>query len=565
MRGWSKLDYKDTYQEWLKSFFFDENIKEELQAISNNEKEIEDRFYKNLEFGTGGLRAKIGAGTNRLNKYTIRRITQGYLNFLLRKYGKEAKKRGVIIAYDNRLFSKEFALEAACTLAANDINTYLFKQITSTPELSFSVPYLNAIGGIVITASHNPPEYNGYKVYDDTGCQVVPSLASLITEEINRVTDYSDILVADKKSSYINWIGEDVTTAFIEAEKANMRSPEVVKKIGEEIKLVYTPLHGTGKRPILRSLSEIGFQKVYTVEEQLSEDPNFSTVTSPNPEDLSAFDMAIKVAKDNDADLILGSDPDSDRVGVLVKASKNVYQSLNGNQIGSLLVNYMLKTDYKLSEKKAPYIANTIVTSELGSKIAEKYGVKTVTTLTGFKFIGEQIGLLKDSTFIMGYEESYGYLVSELARDKDAVGASLMIAEMAAFYICQGKTLLEVLDDIYNEFGFYQEKLISINLTGREGLQEMNKLMEKFRKLNFDYLKANEIVQVLDYSKGINDLPKSDVLKFYFNDQSWIAVRPSGTEPKIKFYIGVVSSNYEASSKKIIKLENFIKEIQSWR
>jgi phosphoglucomutase len=554
-----KMDYKQNYNEWLNSDVFDEETKKELLAIKDDEAQIEDRFYKNLEFGTGGLRAVLGAGANRLNRYTVRRITSGYANYLLEHYGQVAIERGIVIAHDMRYGSREFTLEAARVFAAVGIPTYLFKEITTTPQLSFSVPYLKAVGGIVITASHNPPEYNGYKVYDETGGQAVPSLAEPIIEKIEQITDYSTIEVAPADSPLIHWLDETVDTAFIEAEKKNRINPQIVKDMGETMKVLYTPLHGTGKRAIFRVLDEVGFKNVFTVEEQLEEDPEFKTVKSPNPEELSAFDMALKVAKENDVDLIMGSDPDADRVGVLVKTGKNEYTPLNGNQIGSLLVYYLLSNDKELSSKQNPFIANTIVTSSLGGKIAESFGVKTVSTLTGFKFIGEQMNLLGGNhSFIMGYEESYGYLIGALARDKDAVGSAMMIAEMSAFYLNEGKTLVDQLAIIFEKYGYYHEKLVSQTLPGRDGMEQITQLMAKFRNLSAQELEVANIVEVKDYAKGIDGLPKSDVLKYFFKNGSWIAVRPSGTEPKIKYYLGVKAESKELIDTEIEKLEQFI-------
>lgn len=553
------MDYMETYNEWILSDDIDDETKAELLSLKDDVNEIEDRFYKNLEFGTGGLRAVIGAGINRLNKYTVRRITLGYASFLLQEYGEEAKSRGVVIAHDMRHQSDEFTIEAAKVLAASGIPTYLFKEITTTPELSFSVAHLKAIGGIVITASHNPPQYNGYKIYDDTGCQAVPNFAEKIIKEIDLITNYTDIPIASQNSNLIHWLDESIDTAFINAEKSNMRNPEIIKEMGRTMKILYTPLHGTGKKAIFRGLQEMGFQNIFTVKEQLIEDPDFRTVVSPNPEELSAFDMSLSVAKENDVDLIMGTDPDSDRVGVLVKTGEKQYQPLNGNQIGSLLVYYLLSNDATLNKKDAPYIANTIVTSALGSAIAESFKVETVSTLTGFKFIGEQMNLLeKSKTFVMGYEESYGYLVSSIARDKDAVGSAMMIAEMAAFYLKEGKTLVDQLNVLFNEYGYYKEELISKTLPGRDGMKEISRIMKIFRNLTTDELVSFGISELKDYSLGIDNLPTSDVLKFIFENGSWIAVRPSGTEPKIKFYIGAKADSEEIVDRNLLKLHEFI-------
>ncbi|MDR3190087.1 MAG: phospho-sugar mutase [Lactobacillaceae bacterium] len=553
------MDTQLRYQEWLNNPAFDEDIKAELRKIEADQSEIDDRFYKDLEFGTGGLRAVVGAGTNRLNRYTVRRITAGYADFLVQQYGHDAQVRGVVIAHDMRHGSQEFTLEAARVFAAKGIATYLFKGIAPTPELSFAVPYLNAIGGVVITASHNPAIYNGYKIYDATGGQAVPSLAEPVIAEINKLTDYAAIPLASADDTLIHWLDDTVDTAFIAAQKTNLRQPVMLQEMGKQIKIVYTPLHGSGKRMILKGLQNAGFKHVYTVESQLVEDPEFKTVKSPNPEDPEALTMALEVAKQKDADLIMGSDPDADRVGVLVKTGEGVYTPLTGNQVGSLLVYYLLANDADLADKKAPFIANTIVTSELGAKIAESFGVETVSTLTGFKYIGEQINLLQDEhDFIMGYEESYGYLIGTLARDKDAVGSAMLIAEMTAYYLREGKTLVDQLNNIFKEYGYYQEKLVSRTLKGQDGMAEIQRLMHVYRGLPAAELTAFGIESVKDYATGIDGLPQSDVVKFFFANGSWIAVRPSGTEPKIKFYLGAKGETQQVSDDNMALLQKFI-------
>ncbi|MDR1473107.1 MAG: phospho-sugar mutase [Lactobacillales bacterium] len=550
--------WKNSYKQWLTSPVFDETTKKELRAFEGNDQEINDRFYKDLEFGTGGLRAIMGAGCNRLNKYTVRRITHGYGNFLLSEYGEEAKVRGVVIARDMRYNSEEFALEVAKTLAALGIKTYLFKEITTTPELSFAIPYLDAIGGVVITASHNPPKYNGYKIYDYTGCQATLVLAEKIIEEINKITDYGRVMVSDENSALINCLDDTVDTAFVGAVKSKMIHPEIIKQVGQDFKILYTPLHGTGRKPIFRVLEEVGFKNIYTVEAQLIEDPEFSTVKSPNPEEIAAFALALEAAKANDVDLIMGTDPDCDRVGALVKVEKE-YISLNGNQLGSLLVYYLVTTNDKAKSMNHPYIVKTIVTSELGAEIARRYGVDVYDTLTGFKFIGEKINDIGDSgKFLIGYEESYGYLVGTHARDKDGVSSSLLIAEMAAFYYAQGKTLIDILEDIYKEFGYSREELISKTLKGQDGIQKIKEMMAIFHSIPESKKSELGIVKVSDYLQKIDGLPKSDVLKFFFDDGSWVAIRPSGTEPKIKFYLGVVGRNTADTKKRMDKLKRFI-------
>jgi phosphoglucomutase len=550
--------WKNNYRQWLTSPIFDEATKKELRALKRDVQEINDRFYKDLEFGTGGLRALMGAGCNRLNKYTVRRITHGYGNFLLSEYGEEAKVRGVVIARDMRYGSEEFAFEVGKTLAALEIKTYLFKEITTTPELSFAVPYLDAVGGVVITASHNPPKYNGYKIYDSTGCQAPPALAEKVIAKINKITDYGAIPVIKESSELITYLDDAVDTAFIEAVKAKMIHPEVVKQVGSDFKILYTPFHGTGRKPVFRVLKEAGFKNVYTVEAQLTEDPEFSTVKSPNPEEIETFALALEVAKKEGVDLVMGTDPDCDRVGALVKVEKE-YISLNGNQLGSLLINYLLTTGINISAMNHPYIVKTIVTSELGAEIARRYEVDVYDTLTGFKFIGKKINDIGDSgEFLLGYEESYGYLVGTHARDKDGVSSALLIAEMAAFYYVQGKTLIDVLEDLYKEFGYYREELISKTLKGQGGVQKIQEMMTDFRLISERQKSGLEVVKVNDYLQGIDGLPKSDVLKFFFSVSSWVTVRPSGTEPKIKFYLGVVGRSKEEADEKIDKLQQFI-------
>lgn len=555
-----EAEVTNRYEEWLSAPYFDDETKQELEAIRTNENEIEDRFYKDLEFGTAGARGVVGAGTNRLNRYTVRRITQGYAEFLLNEYGEETKERGVVIAHDNRHFSNVFSLEAARTLAKNGIKSYLFKDITTTPELSYAVRYLKTVGGIVITASHNPSEYNGYKVYDHTGCQNVPALAERLVKTIQTINTY-DIAVASEEDEHIHWLDDKIDQDFLNDEMATLHHPDAIKETGDKMKVLYTPLHGTGRRPVLEGLEKLGFQHVYTVEEQLVPDPEFSTVTLPNPEDPDAFKLALKVARENEIDLLLATDPDCDRVGIMVRDFDGNYHALNGNQIGGLAVHYLLSTDEHLADKKDPYIATTIVTSQLGRKIAENFGVDTLTTLTGFKFIGEKMNQFEGKRdFIMGYEESYGFLVSMLERDKDGVSASFTLAEMAAYYLREGKTLMDVLHEMDETYGYYREALISKTLPGKEGLAQIQALMTNFRELSDEALKEYGIVDMIDYSTGIDDLPKSNVLKFIFDDESWIAVRPSGTEPKIKYYIGVVGQNEEDAQQKLAQRRQFVEE-----
>lgn len=554
--------YQETYQKWLDSEYFDQETKNELLNIKNDEKEIEDRFYKNLEFGTGGLRGVIGSGTNRINKYTVRRATFGLANYILQKCGEEGKSKGVVIAYDSRYKSEEFCMEAAKTLAACGIKAYIFDSLRPTPQLSFAVRYLNCVAGIVITASHNPPEYNGYKVYWTDGGQVCPDIAKEIITEVNKIEDYSTIPTTDSNSDLIVTLGEEVDSAFCDAVKEQVIRQDIIDRVGKDMKIIFTPIHGTGNLPIRRVLDEAGFKNVSVVKEQEMPDSNFSTVEYPNPEEKAVFDIAIEMAKKDGADIIIGTDPDCDRVGVVVKDNKGEYIVLNGNQVGSLLVDYVLSN--KIEEIKTmnnPMIVKTIVTSELGAEIAKSYGVGCVDTLTGFKFIGEKIHQYeqdKSATFIMGYEESYGYLVGTHARDKDGVVSALLISEMAAYYYDKGMTLYEGLQEVYAKYGYYREELKSITLKGIDGMEQIKSIMNTFRSSDINEIGGIKVDDLKDYSKGIDNLPKSDVLKFILEDGSWIAVRPSGTEPKIKFYFGCSGINQCKVDNKLEKMMEYV-------
>ena len=557
--------YQETYQEWLKNDYFDQETKTELLKIQNNEKEIEDRFYKNLEFGTGGLRGVIGAGTNRINKYTVRRATFGLANYILEKCGEEGKNKGVVIAYDSRYKSEEFCIEAAKTLAACGIKTYIFDSLRPTPQLSFAVRHLGCVAGIVITASHNPPEYNGYKVYWTDGGQVCPDIAKEIISEVNKIEDYSTIPTTDSNSELIITLDEDVDRAFCDAVKKQVINQELINKVGKDLKIIFTPIHGTGNLPIRRVLKEVGFENVSIVKEQEMPDSNFSTVAYPNPEEKEVFDIAIEMAKKDGADIIIGTDPDCDRVGVVVKDNDGEYIVLNGNQVGSLLVDYVMSNKAEeIKEMHNPMIVKTIVTSELGAEIAKSYNVGCVDTLTGFKFIGEKIHQYEQdnsATFIMGYEESYGYLVGTHARDKDGVVSALLISEMAAFYYDKGMTLYEGLQEVYKKYGYYREELQSITLKGIDGMEQIKSIMNTFRTSNIEEIAGIKVVELKDYSQGIDNLPKSDVLKFILEDNSWIAVRPSGTEPKIKFYYGCNGSDKAIVDNKLEEIMKYINDM----
>ena len=554
--------YMEKYKEWLENSYFDEETKKELLSIEKNEKEIEDRFYKNLEFGTGGLRGVIGAGTNRINKYTVRRATYGLANYILNKCGEEGKTKGVVIAYDSRYKSEEFSTETAKTLAACGIKAYIFDSLRTTPQLSFAVRHLGCVAGVVITASHNPPEYNGYKVYWTDGGQVCPNIAEEIIKEVNKIEDYSTIPTTDKDNELITLLDDKVDRAFIDAVKEQVIRQDIIDKVGKDMKIIFTPIHGTGNLPIRKALDEVGFKNVAVVKEQEMPDCKFSTVEYPNPEEKAVFDIAIEMAKKDGADIIIGTDPDCDRVGVVVKNTEGEYVVLNGNQVGSLLVDYVIsnKTD-EIKTMNNPTIVKTIVTSELGANIAKSYGVSSIDTLTGFKFIGEKIHQYEttnEATFIMGYEESYGYLVGTHARDKDGVVSALLISEMAAYYYDKGMTLYEGLQEVYKKYGYYKEELKSITLKGIDGMEKIKSIMSHFRNADIKEIANIKVAQLIDYKKGINDLPKSDVLKFILEDNSWIAVRPSGTEPKIKFYFGC---NGEEKIEVDNKLDSIIKFI----
>ncbi|WP_087554799.1 phospho-sugar mutase [Clostridioides difficile] len=561
------MDYKNNYEMWLNSPYFDEQTKNELLSIKDDEKEIQDRFYKNLEFGTGGLRGIIGAGTNRINIYTVRRATLGVLNYIMKTQGEEGKQKGIVIAHDSRYMSREFCIEVAKTLSAYGVKAYIFEELKPTPELSFAVRYLKCAMGIVITASHNPKEYNGYKVYDSDGGQICIDMANDIIAEVNKIDDYSIIKSIDFEEALsknlITILDNEVDDEFIKAVKKQVLRQNIIDECGKKLKIIYTPIHGTGNKPVRKVLNECGFENVMVVKEQELPDSNFSTVKYPNPEEKSVFNIAIEMAKNNGTDLIIGTDPDCDRVGIVVKDSSGEYVVLNGNQVGSLLVRYILESlveENKLP-KNNPTIIKTIVTSELGAKIAKAYNVDCLNTLTGFKFIGEKIKAFEESndrSFIMGYEESYGYLIGTHARDKDGVVSSLMICEMAAYYSSKGMNLYEALIDTYNKFGYYKEDLKSVTLKGIDGIKKIKEMMLYFRSVKIDNMADVKVDKILDYKDGVDDLPKSDVLKFLLEDGSWIAIRPSGTEPKIKFYFGANSDNQEDVEFKLNNLISYI-------
>lgn len=564
------MSYKDIYNEWIESSYFDEDTKDELRGIADDENEIKERFYKSLEFGTAGMRGIIGAGTNRMNVYTVRKATRGVCRYIERKFGDEGKNRGVVIAHDSRRMSREFCEEAAATLAAYGIKAFVFDSLRATPMLSFAIRYLNCQMGIVITASHNPKEYNGYKVYGSYGGQICVDEANEIIDEVNSIESLGDIKVGSfdsyLESGMITVLDDDVDNAFNEAVLSQVRDKKMVSENGDKLRIIYTPIHGTGNVPVRRALKDAGFTDVAVVKEQELPDTEFSTVEYPNPEEKAVFNIAIDMAKESNADLIIGTDPDCDRVGIVVRDNNGEYVVLNGNQTGAIIVNYLFS---KMNEAgnipEKPVVIKTIVTSELGAAIAEHYGSEVVNTLTGFKFIGEKIHEYEDfgsvvKNFVIGYEESYGYLVGTHARDKDAVVASLILSEAALYYKLKGMTLYDALMEIYDKFGYYKEALKSITLKGIDGVEKIAEIMKSFRNDDISSIAGVNVDRKLDYKEGIDGLPKADVLKFVLEDNSWIAIRPSGTEPKIKFYFGVCGNNEVESDKKIELLMKYIEE-----
>ena len=561
------MSFRETYNNWVENHYFDEKTRQELISIKEDEKEIEDRFYKNLEFGTAGLRGIIAAGTNRINIYTVRRATFGLANYILKNTSKEEQARGVVIAHDNRFMSREFCIETANTLAACGIKAYIFDGLRTTPELSFAVRKLHTIAGVVITASHNPPEYNGYKVYWEDGAQVMPEIANAITEEINAIEDYSTIpTLSEENKDLVVLLDDKQDTAFIEAVKTQVIRKELVEKVGTDFKIVYTPLCGTGNVPVRRALKEAGFENVLVVKEEEMPDSNFAGIEYPNPEDKKALTRGIELAKAEGADLVMATDPDCDRVGVAVRTTSGEYAMLTGNQIGGMLTNYIIesqKAENKLKDNGV--LIKTIVTSEFGADIAKANNLEVMNVLTGFKFIGEKIKSFEENnnekTYLFGYEESYGYLVGTHARDKDAVVASLLIAEMAAYYYSKGMSLYEGLQELYKKYGYFKEETISLTLAGKEGLEKIAEIISYFRNTNIESINNKKVVEVKDYAKGIEGLPKSNVLKYFLEDESWVAVRPSGTEPKLKFYIAVKGNDEAECDTKVAGIKANIDEI----
>lgn len=572
------MDYLQKYNEWLNNELFDNDTKNELLKIKDDDEEIKDRFYKDLEFGTAGLRGIMGAGTNRMNKYTVTKATQGLANYILKQGGKD---KGVAIAFDSRNMSPEFSKQAALCLNANGIKTYRFFTLRPTPELSFAVRQLGCIAGIVITASHNPSEYNGYKVYWEDGAQIVAPKDKEIIEEVNNVKSYSEIKYIDetdaKNKGLYNEIGEDIDNAYMDVLEKLVLNKDVINKSGKDMKIVYTPLHGTGNIPVKTILKRLGFKNVYVVPEQELPDGNFSTVSYPNPEDAKAFELALKLANKVDADIVLATDPDADRLGVYAKDSKTgEYMPFTGNMSGLLIAEYELsqKREKNLLPNNGALI-KTIVSSNLADAIAKEYNVKLIEVLTGFKYIGEQIKLFEQTheyEYLFGFEESYGCLIGTHARDKDAIVAVMALCEAAAYYRDKGLTLWDQMMNIYEKYGYYKEGLISITMKGIEGSEKIKAILEKLRGnppkkigdydilANRDY-SIGKIINYVESKEYLSNLPKSNVIYYDLADEAWCCIRPSGTEPKIKFYMGVKGKNMEDANKKLEDLKIAVNKI----
>ncbi|MFB6469274.1 phospho-sugar mutase [Cytobacillus sp. Hz8] len=563
---------------WQQFHDLDKELKLELESLLSDEKFLEDAFYKDLEFGTGGMRGVIGVGTNRMNIYTVRKASAGLATYI-QSFGKEEKARGVVIAYDSRFKSREFAMEAAKTLATKGIQTYVFDELRPTPELSFAVRLLNAFSGIVITASHNPSEYNGFKVYGSDGGQFPPLAADVLISMVNEIEDELLIEVKDdmslREKGLIQIIGTEVDQAYIEKLKSISENPDLANQ--SDIQIVFTPLHGTGYAPLKNGLKALNYRHVHVVSEQAKPDPNFSTVKSPNPEEHAAFELAIRKGMEVQADLLIATDPDADRLGIAVKNHEGEYVVLTGNQTGALLLHYLLtQKQQKGTLPTNGVMLKTIVTSELGRVIASSYDIRTEDVLTGFKFIAEKIKEFEQSgeySFLFGYEESYGYLIKDFARDKDAIQAALLATEACAYYKLNGMSLYEALMSIFARYGYYQEGQRFLTLKGKEGAEQIEKLLASFRDHPLEMLGEKSIIQSEDYftskrlTKG-NDweeihLPKSNVIKYFLEDGAWICIRPSGTEPKVKFYFSVQSDSLDSSRQSLQMIENqFIDEIQ---
>ncbi len=562
------MDYKKEYEKWCTDSYFDDETRNELLAIKDDDKEIKDRFYRRLEFGTGGLRGVIGAGTNRMNIYTVRQATQGLANYIISQDG---QAKGVAIAFDSRIMSPEFAKEAAACLSANGIKVYLFESLRPTPELSFSVRRLGCIAGIVITASHNPREYNGYKVYWEDGAQITPPHDKNILGEVALVEDFEQMKTMSYEQAvsegFIKIIGKEIDDEYIAQLKKQNIHPEVITKAAKDIKIVYTPLHGTGNIPVRRVLKELGFENVYVVEKQEKPDGSFPTVAYPNPEDEKAWTLALELAKEKDADIVLATDPDADRLGVYAKDKKTgEYVSFTGNMSGALIAEYILREKKDKGElPKNAAIVETIVTTDMLKAIAEDYNVKLIEVLTGFKFIGEQIKLFEQNNsyeYIFGMEESYGCLAGTYARDKDACVAVMMLCEVAAYYKLKGMTLCDAMQDMYEKYGYYKEGLSTITKKGMDGIARIENMMREKRENPIQTIGGFKVLKMRDYlidevkdmvtgEKSSTGLPKSNVLYYELENNAWCCVRPSGTEPKIKFYYGVKGEDISDAVKKL--------------
>ena len=563
------MTWQEEYERWHQFSHLDDKVKRQLDSLEGDTKALEDHFYKTLEFGTGGIRGEIGPGTNRMNVYTMRKAAKGLADYVSSK-GEEAKKRGVVIAYDNRRMSKEFAVEAAETLGANGVKAYVFYELRPTPVLSFAVRHLNTFAGAMITASHNPPEYNGFKAYGEDGCQMVPADADQLISYVNAVEDELEVETGDQNEllsqGLMQWVLDEVDEAYLKEMKAVIMDQSLIDEMGKDLSIVFTPLHGTAQKPMMQAFDMAGFTNIHSVKEQAEPDTEFSTVKSPNPEEHSAFELAIKLGEEVNADLLIATDPDADRIGLAVKNHGGDYQVFTGNQTGGLLLDYLLTK--RKEQNRLPdngMVIKTIVTSELGRKIAETFGVQSLDVLTGFKFIGEKIREYEQTgehTFLFGYEESYGYLIEPFARDKDAIQPGLLAAEMAAYYKKKGMTLYDALLEMYNTYGYYYEDLISYTFKGKEGSEKISKIMDTFRENVASGNIDEDVAAVEDYKTGKRkdlstgvetsiDLPASNVLKMFLSDGSWYCLRPSGTEPKIKFYVGVNGDSHEETAARL--------------
>lgn len=569
------MSWEQVYEQWINEENIPEYLKNELKDLKEDPEKCEDAFYAPLEFGTAGMRGILGAGINRMNVFTIRQATEGLARFIEAE-GVEAKKRGVAIAYDSRHMSPEFAMEAAKTLAHHGIQAYVFESLRPTPELSFAVRYLNAFSGIMITASHNPAAYNGYKVYGADGGQMPPADADALTTYVREIKNPLKVeVLADeqtKESDLITIIGEEVDAAYLKEVKTVTINQELINEMCKELKLVYTPLHGTGKMLGEKALEQAGFKKYILVPEQAIADPDFTTVKSPNPEEHSAFEYAIRLGEKEDADLLIATDPDADRLGAAVRLPDGSYQVLTGNQLGSIMIQYILEAHKQAGTlPENSVVLKSIVSSELATAIASKYKTKMVDVLTGFKFIAEKIEQYEEDlsqTFMFGFEESYGYLVKSFVRDKDAIQALVLLAEVAAFYKKQGKTLYDGLQDIFEEYGYFEEKTISVTLSGIEGSEKIKSLMKKFREeapTSFDGISVTQTEDFKELTRTSVEgkvealtTPPADVLKYFLEDGSWIAIRPSGTEPKIKFYLATKATSQEEADQKIKNFEQAV-------